>query len=204
MKQFILLLGLSVFLACSNWQQEQSKLQVDKFIWSAYSWHLNDTTNQYVFYLGEYLEIAPSGEGFLMRHDTFMGRPHFYSFHLTDAQLSQLNATFSGRVYADSYTPTEPIIYCGPTYSFAYRVAKQSKTIRYIPPALPESLQEIVKLLEKSTAVERVQLGEEAANNPFFHYVGYSKQLEKQLIETEGAPVPPKVSSVQFVPPDEQ
>jgi hypothetical protein len=205
MKRYVLLfLWLGILFACSDRQQEQTKLQANKLIWSAYSWHLNDTTNQFGLYVGQYLEIAPNGEGLLMRHDTFMGTPHFYSFRLSNAELARINAAFANRAYADNYSPDEPLLYCGLAYRFEYILAKQTKTIDYIPPALPKSLRQIVELLEKSTVVERLQMDQKEGKNALFHYVGYSKKLEKQFIETDEVPVPPKASSIQFVSPSNE
>lgn len=207
MKKYLILSGL--LLTCAGKQETQRALQWDRFIWSAYSWHLNDTTARFSLYLGQYLEIAPDGSCFIMRHDTFMGPPQLGTIQLSDTVLSRLHAAFAGRAYADAYdaAPAGGLLYCGPAYLLEYVPAGRhtTKRIRYIPPLLPQPLKDIASQLGTIVRQRNFSSFPGAVQEQRFHYAGYRQRLERHLIATEGVPIiPPRTGTIRFAPPGKE
>ncbi len=198
-------------MSCAKPQEETQKLRLQNFVWSAYTWHWNDTTKQNQFYLGHYLEIKPNGECFIMRHDTFMGQPTFYQTKLPDTLLVQLNAAFAKGIDStnfrqsqadsviDGYISHHQIFYC---FDYSTSTGKPQffkYYAKFLGNYLPENLVPIHHQLNTVTYQPKlVKLEERPASVLYDHY---AVQLKEKLND-KVVPVYERSSKdVIYIPP---
>jgi hypothetical protein len=130
MKHFITLLLMVSLFSCRE-VAKGPPLQLNKFIYSAYRWRLNDSTNNYDFYLDQYLDIDSNGKCRILHHEKFGGNnPKYFIANVNAEQLSELNALFVDKTYKSEYGPDTSIIYDGLTYNIDYLSPFVDKTNR--------------------------------------------------------------------------
>ena len=122
----------------------------DDLKYSAYSWHLNSDTP--TFYLAHYIDIDKNGHFVLMRHDTFMDTPKYFTGDIPDTLTKAINDVFATYNYNIDYSikPEDSFIYDGFTYCIDYKKKDSlAKKIQFIPNKSPDRIKQIGLLLDK-------------------------------------------------------
>ncbi len=152
-KLTIYLLAVFVFVGCALKPHDQAgkDFPSTELKFSAYTWHQNENTDSWDFYLANYLEIDSNGHFVLMRHEKFAGRMLYFSGHFTDATFSQIKGILQNRTYENDYTwkVESGSIYDGFTYTIDYRgFNRERKVIQFIPNNSPEPIRILRKILD--------------------------------------------------------
>src|SRR5438552_396460 len=87
MRLLLFIVSLTIFTC-----QQKSRtgiLVTDDLKYSAYLWHLNSDTP--TFYLAQYVDIDKNGHYILMRHDTFMDAPKYFTGDISDTLTKAIN-----------------------------------------------------------------------------------------------------------------
>lgn len=195
-----------VLLACSKFEQEQprDKLQLNRFVWSAYSWHMNDSMTRWDFHLRHSVEVKPGGECIITYREGFGGQIKRYKTRLSPALLSQVNAALAYQSYQTSYTEEAPgqkgMLYCGPTYCFDFEGGVGQQYIKYFPHLLPLRLARLSDSLQVILKENNLGRAEKLDGKPL-DFAAYSQRLKEAAGSTDQLP-PPQGSRIRFVPPE--
>src|ERR1700681_3394137 len=103
------------------------------------------------FYLAQYFNMDKNGHFILMRHNSFMDSPKYFTGFLTDSFLNLINATFDTKTFETDYLlkPADNFIYAGFNYCFDYKsIDGMGKKIMFIPPKSPPEIKKLGQLLD--------------------------------------------------------
>ena len=183
MKPFLaILLTLTIF-GCKQ-KSQRNIFVTDDLKYSAYSWHLSSDTP--IFYLAHYLDIDKNGHYFLMRHDTFMDTPKYFTGDIPDTLAQNINEVFATDNYNIDYSikPEDSFIYDGFIYCLDYKkVDSTQKKIQFIPNKIPGRLKLLGLLLDKLIYASTKNTTKK------FDTDQYSKELARFSLQVSG-PLP--------------
>lgn len=144
MKPLFSIIIIFTFVGCIQ-NKADLNLVTKELKYSASYWHFNQQADSYEFYLVHYISIDQKGNFELMRHDEWLGTPHYFKGIIQDTTLRKLiNAAFSKDNFKYDYTwKIEDGIYDGYTYCFDYTKVKSNdnKIIQFIPNKSPAQIE---------------------------------------------------------------
>ena len=147
MRPLLFIVCLTIF-ACQQ-KNRTNILLTDDLKYSAYSWHLNSDTP--TFYLAHYIDIDNNGHFVLMRHDTFMDTPKYFTGDISDTLAKAINDVLATDNHNTDYSikPEDSFIYDGFTYCIDYTMKDSlSKKIQFIPNKSPDRIKHLGLLLD--------------------------------------------------------
>lgn len=182
MRPLLFILSLTIF-ACQQ-KSRTNILLTDDLKYSAYSWHVNSDTP--TFYLAHYIDIDKNGHFVVMRHDTFMDTPKYFSGDISDTLAKAINDVLATDNYNTDYSikPEDSFIYDGFTYCIDYKKKDSlAKKIQFIPNKCPDSIKQIALLLDKLIFASTNNTTSKFDTDP------YSKELANFSLRVSG-PLP--------------
>jgi hypothetical protein len=89
--RYVLILSLLFLITACRQNNQTNSLITEDLKYTAYGWHLGADSIE--FYVAHYLDIDKDGQYILMRHDTFMDKPKYFTGVIPDTVRKQINAT---------------------------------------------------------------------------------------------------------------
>lgn len=182
MKYLLIAVSLA-FFACKQ-DSRRDIWTIDELKYSAYSWHMKSDTP--TFYLAHYIAIDKTGHYDLMRHETFMDVPKYFTGDISDTLAKEINNILTtGNYYTDySIKPEDSFIYDGFTYCIDYK-KKDSlpKKVQFTPNKSPDRIKHIGQLLDKLIYSSANEIANKIDTDE------YSKELENFFLQLSG-PLP--------------
>jgi hypothetical protein len=193
MKTLLILFLLMALNSCRQPKKPFSLLTED-IKYTTYAWyHLTGLTGPYELYVDHYININKNGHFSMMRRDSLMSKPKYYTGFINDSIANQIQRTFKQDTFKTDYKTeaTKNIAYDGLVYRLDYKLEKENrKKIKFIQSDSPT---EIVKLsllfdnldtLTKVTEVDTISLN------------GYLEELKKYSPPS----LPPTLDSTPYKP----
>jgi hypothetical protein len=182
MRPLLFIVSLTIF-ACQQ-KSRPDLLVTDNLKYSAYSWRLKSDTP--TFYLAQYIDIDKNGHYILMRHDTFMDTPKYFTGDISDTLAKAINYVLATDNYSIDYSikPDDSFIYDGFTYCIDYKKKDSlAKKFQFIPNKCPEQIKLLGLSLDKliySLTMDRADV---------FPTDDYARELATFSLQTSG-PLP--------------
>jgi hypothetical protein len=189
----VLILSFFFLITACRQNKQSSSLITEDLKYTAYGWHLGADSIE--FYVAHYLDIDKDGHYILMRHDTFMDKPKYFTGVIPDTVRKQINATLSDTTLKKVYDFKIPnsVIYDGFNYCFDYKNKNGVKNnIQFIPSQSPTEIKNLSTLLDTliySTSKTKTQA---------FNLDNYKNYLNKiSLTHPPPRREPPKIEYIK-------
>lgn len=150
MKSVIFTVIILILVACKQIPASKN-IHIENLKYAGFYWHFNEEKNEREFYLYRYIDIKKNGYYTLMRRDSWIDKPMYYTGFVDDHILNLIETGFYKIKYKPDYTIDidRLVIYDGLTYCFDYSFnEKDNEEIQFIPPYAPHQLNLISSILD--------------------------------------------------------
>ncbi len=161
--------------------------------YSAYYWHFNQSSNEFELYLDHYVNIDSTGKFVLMRHESWMEDPKYFTSLIDDTLSNLINSAFANKSYKTNYSySTDNSIYDGLSYCFDYNIDDINRKIFFIPQNTPDEIRKLCAFLD--TFIVRTN----ATKIDTLMLENYIHTLETSDSARPNRPSPPKIEVRAF------
>lgn len=151
--------------------------------YSAYTWHLGKDSAE--FYFAYYLNINKNNQYTLMKKDSFISEPKYFTDYITDTLQNLIDTIFENKNYSKTYLfdSSDLKMYDG-FYYFLDITQKdgQRKIIQFVPNKSPEQIKKLSSKLDSLIYSASKKTAE-------FNIKNYQSELEA-LAKAEGLKTP--------------